>query len=73
MDKKRNNTLSDLRRQRERLRRIGIVALLAGGLFALGSCEGLTRRDARAQQPAAAPVTLQDTSAASAAAFRRRS
>jgi hypothetical protein len=58
MDKKRTDTLSDLRRQRERLRRIGVVALLAGGLMALGSCEELTRRDAAATPSAASPSTL---------------
>jgi hypothetical protein len=57
MHKRRPDTLSDLRRQRERLRRIGIVAMLAAGLFALGSCEQLTRRDATPS--AAAQITLQ--------------
>jgi hypothetical protein len=53
MDKRRNENLSDLRRERVRIRRIGIVALLAAGLIALGSCEQLTRRDA-ASLPGAA-------------------
>jgi ferric-dicitrate binding protein FerR (iron transport regulator) len=53
MHKRRPDTLSDLRRQRERLRRIGIGAMLAAGLVALGSCEQLTRRDATPMQGAA--------------------
>ena len=59
MDKRRADTLSDLRRQRQRLRRIGVAAMLAGGLFALGSCEQLTRRDAAPSPPSAASqITL---------------
>ncbi len=57
MQKRQPDTLSDLRRQRERIRRIGIVAMLAAGLVALGSCEQLTRRDA-ASPSAASPITL---------------
>jgi hypothetical protein len=56
MNKRRPDTLSDLRRQRQRLRRIGVVALLAGGLFALASCEELTRRGAAQAPPS--PITL---------------
>jgi hypothetical protein len=51
MDKQRSDTLSDLRRQRVRIRRVGIVAMLAGGLFALTSCDELTRRDAASASP----------------------
>jgi hypothetical protein len=60
MDKRRSDTLSDLRRQRVRIRRIGIGAMLVGGLFALMSCDELTRRDAAA----ASPMTPQSTTAA---------
>ena len=65
MDKRRTDNLSDLRRQRVRLRRIGTVALLAGGLFALISCEELTQRNAAPPSPtAASPNTLQGAVAA---------
>lgn len=64
MNKKRTDTLSDLRRQRERLRRIGIGALLVAGLFALGSCEELTRRAAAAPPSSAASQTTLQGSAA---------
>jgi hypothetical protein len=64
MDKKRTDTLSDLRRQRERLRRIGIAALLAGGLFALLSCEELTQRQAAPAPSTASPITLPGSVAA---------
>jgi hypothetical protein len=57
MDKRRPDTLSDLRRQRVRIRRIGICAMLAGGLFALTSCEALTRRTA-ASAPASAASSI---------------
>ncbi len=59
MDKRRTDNLSDLRRQRVRLRRIGTVALLAGGLFALISCEELTQRNASSSSSTASPNTLQ--------------
>jgi hypothetical protein len=59
MHKRRPDTLSDLRRQRQRLRRIGTVAMLAAGLFALGSCEQLTRRDATPSASGASRITLQ--------------
>jgi hypothetical protein len=64
MDKKRSSSLSDMRRQRRRLRRISILALLAGGLFALVSCEELTRREAAPSSSAASPMALQGAVAA---------
>lgn len=61
MNKRRPDNLRDLRRQRERLRRISVVAMLAGGLFALTSCEELTRRGAA--QAAPSPITQQSAAA----------
>jgi hypothetical protein len=64
MGKKRTDTLSDLRRQRQRLRRIGIAALLAGGLFALVSCEELTHRQAAPTSSTISPIMLPGSTAA---------
>ncbi len=56
------------------LRRIGVGALLVGGLFALGSCEELTRRDAASPAPAAASQTpLLNPAVAGRSAFKQRS
>lgn len=59
MDKKRSDNLSDLRRQRERIRRFAVVAFVAAGVAILGSCEGLTSRGAAGapQVDAASPGT----------------
>lgn len=73
MDKKRSDNLSDLRRQRERIRRIAVVAVLAAGVVILGSCEGLTARDAGNMLPAdASKAWLQRSSAPAGSAGERR-
>ena len=48
------HNIADMRRQRERIRRITIGALLITVLAILGSCDGLVHRDAGALSPAAA-------------------
>jgi hypothetical protein len=64
MPAKRVENMSDLRRQRQRMRRIGVAAMLAAGLFALGSCEGLTRREAaRAPPSVTSQITLHGAAA----------
>ena len=63
MDKKRPHDIADMRRQRQRLRRITIGALLVAVVSILGSCEGLVRRDAASlSQAAAAPMALRGAS-----------
>jgi hypothetical protein len=60
MDNKRPHDIADLRRQRERIRRITIGALVVALAAILGSCEGLVvRRDAGAPlQTGAAPSSV---------------
>ena len=53
MDKKRADDITDLRRQRERIRRVTIAASLVALVAILASCDALVRRDL-ASQPAAA-------------------
>jgi hypothetical protein len=57
MEKKPPHNIADLRRQRERIRRITIGTLLIAVLTVLGSCDGLVRRDGGAQSPSAATPT----------------
>ena len=49
MEDKRSDNMSDLRRQRERIRRITIGTLLVAVIAVLGSCDGLVNRNAGSQ------------------------
>ena len=49
MEDKHSDNMSDLRRQRERIRRITIGTLLVAVIAVLGSCDGLVHRNAQVQ------------------------
>ena len=49
MEDKRSDNMSELRRQRERIRRITIGTLLVAVIAVLGSCDGLVHRNAQVQ------------------------
>ena len=48
---KRPDHIGELHRQRQLIRRVSVGVLLATGVFALVSCEGLTRRGAASDIP----------------------
>jgi hypothetical protein len=54
MEQKRPHDIADLRRQRERIRRISTGVLLVALVTLLGSCDALVRRDAGSRPSAAA-------------------
>jgi hypothetical protein len=69
MDKKRSD-LSDLRRQRERFRRVTTGAMVVALLFIIGSCEGLTSRDVNSRRAETTRITAPATSGAPGTAGR---